>query len=511
MTARKSLIQRRNVRLTRARAKKVFFGLICIHESSDNITGDRAPCCCAHGARCTCALKKEHPLDPVPEDVLPSLAGRRPTKERTSRLSSSSSMESKPTIFMNGHHKPVHKVNDIHNRVGAPYKIPARSHTIHSHLEYAQRSTDSLPLPKDLLGATCKPSYQCSVTSAPHPTRRRVKSEHGSPSLNTLLMPPENLIPPICIPPYDPNAYSYSPFSVGSPAASSTGSAPWDGTFPEPFPDNYFVSYDTVNGIESPNSPAGIASDTTEVDWSTYNLPNGLINGTSSLMLPNGSAVPSVPPSYASYDGFSHLSHPGLTSSSGDISEVEDFIPITEPTSFQNSSPDALNDFASVGGEEQPEPERYRLSSTSSYVGVPQSNMLTSENLDSLDIDEYLKRAQAHSREIALQNQRMQQQQQQEQHQHQQSPAPSNMLGLFPQPVDPVQHALSVQEAQKYAHPRNQANGVSLNDISVTSTMIRSDMPVTNTTLRNDPLMSFPPNGVNGAIEADERDDGWVR
>lgn len=403
-------------------------------------------------------------------------------------------------MFMNAHHKPVHKIKDIHNRVGAPYKVPARSHTIHGHQEFAQRSTDSLFLPKDLLNGISNPPFHGSVTSAPHPARRRVKSEHGSPTMNTLPMPPDSHIPPITIPPYDPNAYSYSPFSGGSPAVSPAGSNPWDGGFPEQFPDNYFVTYGTANEMEYPGS-AGLGSDTTEVDWSTYNLPNGLGNGAAGYGLPNGGTVPSQPPSYASFDRFSHLSHPGIASSSGEISEVEDFVPVAEPSSLQNGSQDALNDFSSVGAEEPTDQETFRLSSASSYVGMSQTSMLTSENLDSLDIDEYLKNAEAHSREMALQNQEMQQHHQRQLCQPQPQPQiGSNILNVFTQSPEPVQHALSVQEAQNYAHTTNQDETAGLGNILVT-----------NTTLRNDPMMPSSLTEINGIVEADERDDGWVR
>lgn len=401
-------------------------------------------------------------------------------------------MESKTTVFINGHHKPVHKANDIHNRVGAPYKIPARSRTISGHREFAQRSTDSLPLTKDIMGGLPNPPYHGSVTSAPQNVRR-VKSEHGSPTISALPMPRDNCIPPITIPPYDPNAYSYSPFSSGSPTVTSTGSNPWDGSFPDRFPDNFFVSYEMANEMGNSVSSVGHSPDPTEVDWSTYNIPNGLGNGASNYTLSNGGAIPSQPPSYASYDDFSHFSHPGLTSSSGEISEVEDFVPIAGPTSLQNSSQDVLNDFASVSGDEQAEPETFRLSSASSYAGIPQASMLSADNLDSLDIDEYLKS----TREMALQRQMMQQQHQQ---QLEQTQIVSNSPDVFNQPSTACQHSFSVQEAQNHAHPNCQ-DGI--------SGLANPSMPTR--TLQNDPIMSSSLTALNNIVDADERDDGWVR
>lgn len=423
------------------------------------------------------------------------------TKEsrRPPRLSMASSMESRTTVFMNGHHKPVHKINDIHNRLGAPYKIPARSRTLPGHREFAQRSTDSLLLSKDLPNGPHNHSFHNSVTSAPHPARR-VKSEHGSPTVNALPMPPDNQIPPINIPPYDPNAYSYSPFSGGSPAVSSAGSNPWEGGFPEQFPDNLFITYEMANERENNGSSAGLGSDQADIDWSTYNLPGVFGNNAAEYRMSNGAAVPSQPPSYASFDRFSHFSHPALTSSSGDISDVEDYVPIAEQTSLQNSSQDALNDFSSVGGDEPTQAETFRLSSASSYAGMPQASMLASDSLDSLDIDDYLKITQAQTREIALQNQRLQDEQEQQLEQsHTQTG--SNMPSIFNQPTDPAQHSFSVQEPQGHVHAIYQDGMSGLGSQPVTTTM----------TLSNDPIHSSALIGINGIMSADERDDGWVR
>ena len=345
------------------------------------------------------------------------------------------------------------------------------------------------------MGTVPNPPFHGSVTSAPHPVRR-VKSEHGSPTISALPTPPGNHIPPISIPPYDPNAYSYSPFSGGSSAIRSAGS-PWDGTFPDQFPDNYFISYDMANGTELPASPAGMGSDPAEVDWSTYNLPNGLRYGTAGYRLADGSAVPSQPPSYASFELFSHLSHPGLTPSSGDVSEIDEFVAVAESTSLRNSSQDVLNDFSSVGGDEPNELETFRLSSASSYVGMPQASMLASDNLETLDIDEYLKNAEAKSLEMALHNQRMQLLHRQ---QLQQGQLASKTPRVFTTALDPAQHSLSVQEAQHYAHRTNQDSNADSGNGIMPTTMSQCDL-----------VMPSGLNTLSGAREADDRDDGWVR
>lgn len=364
-------------------------------------------------------------------------------------------MENKTTIFRNGHHKPVHKINDIHNRVGAPYKVPARSRTTIGHGDYSPRSTDTIPLTKEVLGSL-QPPY--SITSAPNPIRQ-VKSEHGSPTISALPTPPINHVPPISIPTYDANNYLYNSWSASSPVPSN-GSSPWDGGFPDTFPENYFVSYDSANEMDSPVSTTGFGADS-EIDWSTYDFQNSLGNSTPGIDMANRAAISSHPHSYTSYDGFSHLSHPGIASSSGDLSEVEDFVPIPDHSHLRHSSQEILNDFSSAAGDSpQPDPSSYHLSSASSYAGIPPtqqhhshpapSSQPTSQpdSLNTLHMDAYIKNAEAQSRETALRNQRLQADQHQ-QLAHFQSlltNATSSPGNLFTPPPEPAERPLSAPE-----------------------------------------------------------------
>jgi hypothetical protein len=453
-------------------------------------------CCCGHTSRCTCALKKDH-LDTVPEDtpqpilpaVLPTVLPKEP---HHNRLSSLNSHESKLTVFQNGHHKPVHKINDSHNMCGAPYKIPSRSHTVHGHREIAQRSSDSLPLTKAALMSHETPQHHESVTSAPQPVRL-VKSEHGSPEIKPV-SPPLEQKGQMVIPPLDPNAYSYSPFGTASPLIQQPNQA--ETRFPDPFPENYFVTYEMANEWEPPMHSAGLSESGPEVDWSQYPLTND--SGNNYNGNDNGNAndvAPSQPPSYASFDHFSHLSHPGLTSSSGEISEVEDYVPVNNSDKMRAHSQDALDDFSSIGGDDSRGMESYRLSSASSYIGMPQANMLANANMEGLDIDDYLKQAEAQTRKMALQSQRLQQQQQQQQ----QRPADLD----FPSPSKAVvgEHPFTIQEAQTYAH---------MNDNALAGAQAKPQAPVTNYV--EDPMWSYPPPDTpSSMIDADEQDDGWVR
>ena len=432
----------------------------------------------------------------IPQPILPAvLPTVLPKEPHHNRLSSLNSHESKLTVFQNGHHKPVHKINDMHNKCGAPYKIPSRSHTVHSNRELAQRSSDSLPLTKAALTSHETPQHHESVTSTPQPVRL-VKSEHGSPELKPVSRPVEAK-GQIVIPPLDPNAYSYSPFGAASPLVQHPSQS--ESRFPDSLPENYFVTYEMANEWEAPMHSAGLSESAPEVDWSQYQLTGE--NGNNYTGNNNGVAS-SQPPSYASFDHFSHLSHPGLTSSSGEISEVEDYVPVKNPDAMRANSQDALDDFSSIGGDESRATESYRLSSASSYIGMPQANMLANPNIEGLDIDDYLKQAEAQTREMALQNQRLQQQQQPQQQQPQQQPkSPADLDFSSPDKALVGEHPFTIQEAQTYAH---------MNDNAPTGVQEKAQANVTN--YAEDPMWSYPPADTpSSMIDIDEQDDGWVR
>lgn len=327
--------------------------LVCDDNSSvsDQYTVDQYSCCCTHGARCTCALKKDY-LDPVPEMDPPESSPTASIAIRKPALTTARS-ENSITVFSNGHHKPGHKHNDMAHKCGAPYKIP-RSHTIHGHSDIAQRSMDSLPL---TTAAHAAPSQiHDSITSA-HRDVRLSKSEHGSPRpmigsnverLNSSL-PPLDLSMP---------AFENLP---GQQSARVNGTAGFEG---------YYSPLD----FEPMTFSAGLSMP--PVDWSALDLPLDTAF----------SASYSQPPSYASLD-HSNLGQSGLTtSSSGEISEVEDLIGLggfSPPIMGQNQYTSEPSEIGDV--------DAYRLSTASSYLGIPQASMLASNNLDSIDIDTFLK------------------------------------------------------------------------------------------------------------------------
>lgn len=344
-----------------------------------------------------CAVKKEH-LDPVPEVDFneitppPSIGARKP------RLMTAQS-EASLTVFTNGHHKPVHKLNDSAHHCGIPYKIPI-PHSVPGNTdsvkESARRSTDSLPLPRTMEQAPKQ--LQESISSAQQEVRL-VRSEHGSPK-------------PRALPRYDGIDGSITPLDLSYPS--------FNHGMPSPIPDDY--NYPSSRGYEpyftspeeAPILSAGLISP--REDWSAIDLP--LVNGAFS-------ATYSQPASYTSFDH--NIGQSGLaTSSSGEVSEVDDYMSQYPLKSEQvaSTSPEVSDSGA------------YRLSSTSSYMSIPQASMLSDSNLNSHDIDTFL-HATASPTELEKSE--------------------------YPGPLDRgtfSRHGFTVQDAQKLAHPNTSTEAI---------------------------------------------------
>ncbi|KIX05985.1 uncharacterized protein Z518_03959 [Rhinocladiella mackenziei CBS 650.93] len=456
-------------------------------------------CCCQHGARCTCSLKKEH-LDTVPEDI-PQLI--QPKEHHKQRLNMNSH-DPKTTIFTNGHHKPVHKFNDAHNQLGNPYKIPSRSNSLHGHREVAQRSTDSLPLTK-----FAKPFHESplhnSMTEAMDIVQRKVKSEHNSPVLG-----PQNLANPsirdLQIPSFDPNAYSYSPFGTDTPNSlqNSQNASQQDLTLPERFPEAWFMTYEQAHEYEPPPG-----SKYNEIDWSTFNLDgNGSVYNTDKANSPYLSQQ--VP--HQAIDLSNQISQAGITSSSGEASEVEDLSPPSNrwgnDRSINNdrqSGVDNFNDLSSIGGDDAS--DRYRLSSASSYYGTPQANLLAGDNIASLDIDDFLKQAEAETKRMQLQQQ-MAQMQMASQEPPQPSRLSSASRGMTPNISTPGstgngEHPYTISEAQRYAHMDGMSN----------DPVVQPKPAMPASSMADDPSWSAAPDMSNPELTLDDEreDEDWVR
>ncbi|EXJ95305.1 hypothetical protein A1O1_00425 [Capronia coronata CBS 617.96] len=498
----------------------------CPHVKTEN-KAEPHTCCCTHGQRCTCSLKKD--LDSVPEDIPPLIQPKEHAKQRPNM----NSHESKTTIFTNGHHKPVHKFNDAHNQLGAPYKIPSRSHSLHGHRDLAHRSTDSLPLLK-----TSRPFHESplhnSMTDAVDIMQRRVKSEHNSPALGPTNGMVDPAIQDLAIPSFDPKAYSYSPFGTDTPPTQTNGlqngqtPGQQDLSLPERFPESWFMTYEQAHEYEPP--PGSRYTDFTAVDWSTFNLDT---NPTPYNSSQSNSPYLAQQAPYPQIDLSNQMNNAGITSSSGEVSEVDDQSPPSHlavnnrPLNNveRSSGLDGYSDFNSIGGDDVS--DRHRLSSASSYYGTPQANLLAADNLGTLDIDEYIKQAEAETK-------RMQMQQQMAQMQMSPQDVQSSRMSSVSRAMTPTistpgstangEHPFTIREAQRYAH----MDGGMSNQISVGNTNSSSSNNSSNSnnhhagggavippavTMTDDPAWSVAPDMSNPELSLDDEqeDEDWVR
>lgn len=325
---------------------------------SDIIVADT--CCCSHGSRCTCALKSDHHLPPVPEsdsDETPSVAIpiSKPKRPRAQTAQSESNL----TIFTNGHHKPVHKNNNMAHKCGLPYTIP-RAHSIHgqSSSSLAHRSVDNLPHTNTIDALHSESQIKDSIVSAQQ-EQRMVKSEHASPHVSptTNFQYNNNQPPPLDLTNI-PNNY------------------------------NNLFQYDTYGGeipdFEQPLFSAGTHS--IDIDWSHSHYQGLDFNNNGNF----ATSTYSQAPSFNGYD-FSSIDQPALTttSTSGEQSEAEDFIGVSDTTmpALMNNQYGSDFDPSEFGGEVCGS----RLSTTSSFGDMSQMQMLASDNLGTFGIEEFMK------------------------------------------------------------------------------------------------------------------------
>ena len=243
------------------------------------------------------------------------------------------------------------------HKYGLPYVVP-RAHSIHgpSPSGLANRSVDNLPHTNTIDALHSESLIKDSMVSAQQ-EQRMVKSEHGSP-----LMSPASNLDQLngLLPPLDLSAI--------------------------PGGYNFLQNIDGFPGIPDPEQPlfsAGLSS--ASIDWSHYD----------GLDFNNENFAPSSYSQAPSFNGFdfSSVDQPALTttSTSGEISEVEDYGSLNENGTTRPSL--LANQYGSdfensdFGGEI----DSYRLSAASSYIGMPQAQMLASNNVATLDMDAFLK------------------------------------------------------------------------------------------------------------------------
>ena len=327
---------------------------------SDTGVQDHKTCCCSHGSRCTCSLKKDY-LDPVPEIDMPVVPPRRSTSSRKPRLLKADS-DNSLTVFTNGHHKPVHKHNLSAHECGLPYKIPI-PHSVPGN-DAARRSTDSLPLIRKKEEA---PSQLHDSISSAQQDVRRVRSENGSPERSGARFRDGNGdLPPLDL--------SYAGFENTQGQYSEDYSQSPRGS------ENYY----SASSEELPALSAGM--NIPAADWSAGDLP---------LHRPFSGAY-SQPPSYASFEP-SNVGPQGLaTSSSGELSEVDDYVShnhhgVLRPE-LASPSPEELNykSLDSSSAESlsyNPATSTSYPTSSSSFTTQPHIPIMSSGGLNERDIN----------------------------------------------------------------------------------------------------------------------------
>lgn len=329
----------------------------CPH--ADKSVKDPTACCCSHGGKCSCSIKKESHLDTVPElDVAGEVD--HPTLDFPKPRLVPTHSDSTLTVFANGHHKPVHKHNHMSQKCGVPYKIP-RPHTAHGHSEVARRSVDNLASTHGVDALHGSSPIRDSILSA-QDEFRLVRSEQGSPHRSVTGLDELNgQLPPLDL-----------SFTGAEMAATSRPPLELHSVTSAPF-DSYFGG---APDADLPILSAGI--DAPSVDWSHFDLP---LNSALSSNYYQAS-------SYASFDyrsfGGAALSNasPSEASDIGDFPHVGNPSPLQPPSLIHNRFPSDSSDVC--------ETDSYRLSGTSSFHLPAHSTMLASQNLEALDIDEYI-------------------------------------------------------------------------------------------------------------------------
>ncbi|KAH6982085.1 hypothetical protein BGZ61DRAFT_491778 [Ilyonectria robusta] len=267
----------------------------CAH-LQPTVDGHKETCCCNHGGRCTCSGKKEPALDTVPESdsedecQSTSTTGRvkAPTRRRRANTVHSDGVL---TFDQNGHHKPAHRNNRVAQKCG-PYQLN-RVNSAHST---GSLGTDSM-MQK---GTREAPSTRARASSTREP--RRVKSETASPlmSSNPGFQNLNGNLPPL-----DLSGIEYPPYMANS-------------TF-----DLFGSGFNSET--DGPMYSAGLSA--ASVDWSHYDLSD--MKGDS--FTPSSYSQAGAQSFNGLFDfgsGSEQLPHlANTTSTSGEVSEVEDFMP----------------------------------------------------------------------------------------------------------------------------------------------------------------------------------------
>ena len=344
-------------------------------------------CGCNHGGKCTCALKREQVLEAVSAagglDAMAAKPIRRPaTRPRRSMTAPSNGslavMTSHSLSKKAGVSKHRHQMS---HSCGVPYPIPYRHH-LHDRPDHLRMPIEERPATPASEVAN-SPAHEPLALTLALADRRQVRSEHGSPHL---CMSPDvdrhdrGPLPPLDLSfsNFHPSATARSSSSVYdmAGATSAAGSGAWT---PNSVVDPYFCA---TPDSERPMFSAGL--DPPSVDWAAFDLPGpaGYTN------IPSPSHGPR-PTSYSSFD-LNHVGGVGsVYAASTTASDTDDLgalgvpSPLHPPSLVFNHFPSDTSDAC--------ESESYRLSASSSSIrAVPQLSLLSSGNIDTMGIEEFL-------------------------------------------------------------------------------------------------------------------------
>ncbi|KAK4153066.1 hypothetical protein C8A00DRAFT_43946 [Chaetomidium leptoderma] len=284
----------------------------CVH-LRPVIEGHKESCCCNHGGRCTCCHKREPKLDTVPEsdsdEAPPSLARSSKSSSRARRRANTTNSDAMLSFDANGHHKPTYKHAKPSQKCG-PYQLSRVNSMTSVTTSMRNRSMD------DLFGAASSGDSSSATGSGSSEgiaqVQRRVRSEAASPLLeaSSSFAQLNGQLPPLDLssikyPPYIPNSADF---------------------------------FGSLSDYEQPMFSAGLSA--ASVDWSNYEGLE-LAGKTDDFAPSNYSQAQSYGGTF-DFAGSEHI--PTLTtttSTSGEVSEVEDFLsnPLDEFDAFQNNAP----------------------------------------------------------------------------------------------------------------------------------------------------------------------------
>lgn len=260
----------------------------CAH-LQQTVEGHRDTCCCNHGGRCTCCLKKDSPLDTVREtdsesEHRPAVNGARAKVEAARRRRANT--DGGLVFDEHGHHKPSAK----------PIKPSQKSGPYQLNRVNSGHSSRSLGSSAENVFSNKSNSHRSRASSVREP--RKVKSEAASPLMSCNGLSPAKRNPP----PLDLSSIEYPSYlASGTPDLFNPG----------------------LSDLDAPTYSAGLTA--TSVDWSHYDLGEMKSdNFAPSSYSQTGTQSYSGVFDFGSSEQLPHLAN--TTSTSGNVSEVEDFM-----------------------------------------------------------------------------------------------------------------------------------------------------------------------------------------